>query len=89
MVKDLIATVDREKAKIGVFISLAPPTRPMQTEAVTAGFYEPPHHDKVPKIQILTIDELFAGKKPHVPFVDTGTFRKARREEAVRQGQLL
>lgn len=28
MVKDLIATVDREKANIGVFITLADPTRP-------------------------------------------------------------
>ena len=39
MVKDLIATVDREKAKIGVFVTLAEPTKPMEQEAVTAGFY--------------------------------------------------
>jgi hypothetical protein len=32
--------VDRENAKIGVFITLADSTGPMRTEAVKAGFYE-------------------------------------------------
>ena len=40
MVKDLIATVGREKAKIGVFVTLTEPTKPMEREAVTAGFYQ-------------------------------------------------
>ena len=89
MVRDLVGTVEREKAAIGVFITLASPTRPMQTEAVTAGFYEPPHHEKVPKIQILTIAELFAGKRPQIPFVDRTAFRRARREDTVSQGRLF
>ena len=33
MVKDLIATVEREKAAIGLFVTLAVPTKPMVTEA--------------------------------------------------------
>jgi len=82
MVKDLIATVDREKAKVGVFVTLTKPTRPMLTEAVTAGFYEPPHHAKVSKIQILTVDDLFAGRQPQLPFVDTSVFKRAAKEQA-------
>ena len=82
MIKDLIATVDRERAKVGVFITLAKPTRPLLTEAVTAGFYEPPHHAKMPKIQVLTIEDLFARKQPQLPMVDRGVFRQAVRERA-------
>jgi len=82
MVRDLSHVVDREKAKVGVFITLTKPTRPMLTEAVTAGFYEPPHHAKVPKIQILTVDDLFAGKQPQLPFVDTSVFKRAAKERA-------
>jgi hypothetical protein len=64
MIRDLAHVVDREKAKIGLFITLAEPTKPMQTEAVKTGFFETPY-GKYPKIQILTIAELFAGAKPN------------------------
>ena len=80
MVKDLIATVDREKAKIGVFITLAEPTKPMEKEAVTAGFYQT-DYGKFFKIQILTIEDLFAGKKPHMPWLDPMAFKKAAQED--------
>lgn len=40
MVRDLGHVVDREKAKIGIFITLADPTKPMKTEAVKTGYYE-------------------------------------------------
>jgi site-specific DNA-methyltransferase (adenine-specific) len=52
MIRDLGHVVEREKAKIGIFITLTEPTKPMQTEAVKAGFYETPY-GKYPKIQIL------------------------------------
>jgi hypothetical protein len=39
MVRDLGHVIDREKAKIGVFITFAEPTAPMKKEAVKAGFY--------------------------------------------------
>lgn len=88
MIRDLAHVVDREKAKIGVFVTLAAPTGPMQTEAVKAGFYE---YDfgKVPKIQILTIEELFSGKKPQVPFGHTEGFKKAARESRGDQSSLF
>ena len=89
MIRDLAHVVDREQAKIGVFLTLAPPTSPMQVEATKAGFYDTAYHGKVPKIQILTIAELFAGKKPQIPFIDPTTFRRAPQEEPVQQGRLL
>ncbi len=91
-VKDLIATVEREKAAIGLFITLSEPTRPMTTEAVTAGFYQSPKGD-VPKIQILTIADLLSGKeKPQYFDMSSGVynFKKAKVEkQKVEQKKLL
>lgn len=78
MVRDLAHVVDRENAKIGVFITLADSTGPMRTEAVKAGFYET-LYGKYPKLQILTIRELFEGKKPDIPLVES-SFKKAPKE---------
>lgn len=95
MVRDLGHVVDREKAKMGVFITLAEPTAPMRTEAVKAGFFVPDPvnnpNAKFPKLQIVTVAELFAGRKPRIPLVDPTAFRKAAREDASRdrQGGLL
>ena len=88
MVRDLAHVVEREKAKIGVFITLAEPTKPMQTEAVKAGFYQT-LYGKYPKIQLLTIAELFAGKKPNIPLVDPSVFKKAAKELDAEQQQLF
>jgi adenine specific DNA methylase Mod len=75
--------VDREKAAIGLFITLTEPTRDMQREAVAAGHYESPFHGAVPKIQILSVEDLLAGKKPILPDLSRGeqTFKKAKVEE--------
>ena len=81
MIRDLIATVDRERAKLGVFLTLADPTKPMKTEAAAAGLYESPMHGKFPKIQILTIDDVFAGHRPEMPFRDASIFKQAKRED--------
>jgi site-specific DNA-methyltransferase (adenine-specific) len=88
MIRDLIATVDREKAKIGVFLTLEDPTTTMRREATAAGLYASPMHGKFEKIQILTIDDLFDGKKPHLPWIDPSVFRKAKRETQDTQGAL-
>ncbi|HEU0154952.1 MAG TPA: hypothetical protein VFQ82_02700 [Stellaceae bacterium] len=45
---------------------------------------------KVPKIQIITLAELFQGIRPRIPRIDVGaTFRTAARESGKAQGQLL
>ena len=87
MIRDLGHVVDREKAKVGVFITLAEPTGPMRTEAIKTGFYET-EHGKFPKLQILTIAELFDGRQPQLPWRDTGAFKKAAREASARQDSL-
>jgi site-specific DNA-methyltransferase (adenine-specific) len=79
-IRELIAVVDRERAKIGVYISLEPHTEPMKKEAAGAGLYDSGTGKKVPKIQLFTIEELFAGKQPQIPLVERG-FKAAAREE--------
>ena len=49
-----------------------------RTEA-GAGLYDG-RTGKVPKIQLFTIEELFAGKKPQIPLMERG-FKTAAREE--------
>jgi site-specific DNA-methyltransferase (adenine-specific) len=76
--------VDREKAAVGLFITLTEPSKPMIAEAAAAGHYESPHHGDFPKIQILTIEGLLSGKeRPNFPDLSRGeqTFKKAKREE--------
>ncbi len=79
-IRDLRGTVEREKAAMGVFITLEPSTAPMEKEAVSAGFYESKQWGRTyPKIQILTIEELLMqGKKVDMP-PEWGTFKQARR----------
>ncbi len=80
-IRDLVGTVGREKAAIGVFITLEKPTKPMTQEAVSAGFYESPGwQKKYPKIQILTIKELLGDASIQMPPA-WGTFKQAQREE--------
>ncbi len=67
LVRDLRGVIDREKAEIGIFITLEPPTRPMETEAVSQGFYRSPLGEDYPKMQILTIEELLKSEKPDIP----------------------
>lgn len=83
MIADLKNTVEREKAQIGLFVTLASPTKPMTVEATSAGFYESPAHGAFPKIQILSIEGLLSGKEtPLYPDLSRGalTFKKAKRE---------
>ena len=80
--RDLRGVVEREKAAMGVFISLNKPTAPMRKEAAGAGFYESPGwHKKYPRLQLITVGELLEGKKiehPPLRYADA-TFKKAPR----------
>lgn len=90
MVRDLAHVVEREQAKMGLFITLAPPTDPMSKEAVTAGFYEAPNRkDQYRKIQIVTIGDLLEGKKPDLPPQDPSAFLQAPREDDAEQLALI
>ncbi|MBJ7486714.1 DNA methyltransferase [Brevundimonas sp.] len=88
-VKDLITTIDHEGAQMGLFVTLLPPTKPMVARAAAAGFYEAGGRT-YPKVQILTIEQLFDGKRPEMPWLDPSVFKKAKREAAPNtQGTLL
>lgn len=69
MIRDLKGTVTREKAAMGVFITLDESTREMRLEADVAGLYHWNVSDRdYPKIQILTIRDLLElGKRPDLP----------------------
>ncbi len=78
-VRDLVGTVEREGAAIGVLITLEAPTRDMETEALSAGTYESALWGKrYRKIQILTIADLLAGQGIDMP-PQHGTFKQAAR----------
>ena len=80
--------MEREKAEIGLFVTLSPPTRPMEQDAVAAGFYEPEHFpgQQFPRVQILTIEELLNGKAAQYPrYAPQATFQQAPRRRR-RQG---
>jgi DNA modification methylase len=71
--RDLRGVIARENADAGILITLEPPTRAMRQEAAHAGFFESDvRAGKHAKLQILTIEDLFAGKQIDFPSV-TGT----------------
>ena len=63
---DLRGVVEREQAALGVLLTLNAPTKAMRTEAASAGFYASPWGQH-PRVQILTVGELMAGKKLDAP----------------------
>lgn len=78
-IRDLKGTLQREQAAIGVFITLEPPSKDMNTEAVSAGFYHSPGWNQdYPRIQILTIEELLHNAGVQMP-PQFGTFKQAQR----------
>lgn len=62
-VRALRGTVERERAAMGILVTLEDATRPIRQEATAAGYYESGLWGKAyPKIQIATIRELLIGK---------------------------
>lgn len=77
-VHSLGGVIQREKADIGVLISFEEPTKPMRQEAASAGFYESPW-GRHPRIQLLTVGELLAGKR--IDYPQTGERIRVRRSK--------
>jgi site-specific DNA-methyltransferase (adenine-specific) len=81
-VRELEGTRKQENAEIAALLTLKSPTKPMK-EAVPADYFvsglEP--YPRFPRLQILTIAELFAGKQLDYPrWVPPKTFKKAARQ---------
>lgn len=84
MIRDLKGTVEREKAALGLFITLEEPTQPMKQEAAEAGFWRSQNgQGDYPRIQILSIRELLEERKrPELPKL---MYRAYQRAEKVQQ----
>jgi hypothetical protein len=92
-VRDLRGVIDREKAAIGILISLQDPTGPMETEAASVGFYEhKTNKQKFPRLQLRTVKELMEGKgieRPTSASSSDETFKKAPKAKGKSQEQAL
>jgi hypothetical protein len=89
MVRDLVGVLEREKEPIGIVLTLATPTKDMIAEAAAAGFYHSDFWQKdYPRVQILTIEEMLAGRRPDMP-PQTSPFAQAPLErERAQQPEL-
>ena len=78
--RDLRGVIEREKAEIGVLISMEKTSKPMVKEAAEAGLYKSPHIDgKFPRLQILTVEQLLRGEQIAYPRFFDSTFKQAPR----------
>lgn len=76
-VRELRGVMDRENAEMGAFLSLQTPTDAMLKEAARAGFYES-HFGRHPRLQILTVEDIFAGRGLDYPGARAGVKRAVR-----------
>jgi hypothetical protein len=88
-VGELVGTVEREKAEMGLLITLEEPSRPMKTEALEAGYYYSELMNRnYPKIQIITIRELLDGNEPKMPMLYSPYQLAQRQQRHVHQPRL-
>jgi hypothetical protein len=68
VVRDLIGTVETQKAQMGVLISFADPTRGVLDAADHGGTYQWPVNRQVfPRVQVITVAELLRSTRPNMP----------------------
>ena len=68
----------REKAEFGILLCFDMPTKPMRDEIAAAGRYKHPMFDKYEdRLQVVTIAEIFAGKRLSLPLARGDTLRAA------------
>lgn len=90
MIRDLHSAMERERAPFGVFITAALPTAPMEREAAAVGVWRNAYTGRDhPRLQILTLAELFRGRRPDIPWVDPTVQKSIPREAGARQARLL
>ncbi|GAA1782207.1 site-specific DNA-methyltransferase [Nostocoides veronense] len=67
-VRDLIGTLNSQKAEMGVLIVLNPASKGV-IDAVNHGgnYTHPANSQTFPKVQVITVEELLAGKRPQMP----------------------
>ena len=89
-VRDLIGTVETQKAQMGVLITMADPTPGIRDAVDHGGTYTwPANGQTFPRVQIITIAELLAGKRPQIPLLDTPYPTAERSSDRLEQMTLL
>jgi len=89
-IRDLCHVVERDKAVMGFLVTLEPPTKPMITEALSAGYYHSPGWNRdYPKIQIRTIEQLLTGEGFDMPPTNITLARAQRESRNTEQPELL
>jgi DNA modification methylase len=66
MVRDFRGVLEREQAEMGLFICLYAPTNAMRAEAAAARIADTVH-GPIPRLQIVAIEDWFAGRLPKLP----------------------
>lgn len=67
-IRDFRGTMEREGVDLAIFVCLQHSTPDMRRDAASAGFVESGFTGRShPRIQILTIEDLFDGKRPDIP----------------------
>ena len=82
----LLGAMDKHKCGLGVFLTIAEPTKPMLDTIAGAGFVEIPGYS-IPRLQILTLKEYFGTKKLKLPSVNI-TFKAAQLKGKNKQNQI-
>lgn len=71
-IRDFRGTMEREGVDLGIFVCLQEPTRDMKADAASAGSVASGFTGRRhPRIQIMTIADLFDGRRPDVPHLQS------------------
>jgi len=83
----LLGAMDKHKCEIGVFLTIASPTKPMLETITGAGFVQIPGY-QIPRLQVLTLKEYFGNsKKLKLPAVNV-TFKAAQHKSKSKGNQI-
>jgi site-specific DNA-methyltransferase (adenine-specific) len=93
MIRDLKGVLEREKAEIGLFVTLEQPSGPMRQEAATGGVYHSELSGKdYPRVQILSVKDILEDhRRPDLPLLVLPAYQKAAKITTgqVDQGELF
>lgn len=88
MVRDLAGTMESEGADLGVFITLVEPTKGMREVAAVGSLKLGEFGESYPKMQIWTVSDYFAGRRPKLPPLVGMAKAPRQRTAAGRQARL-
>lgn len=89
-IRNLHSAMEREGIPVGIFITKELPTRPMIAAAAAVGRLESVSAGRsYRRLQILTLAELFQGKRPDLPYVEVAAAKRTKREETGKQDRLI